>query len=40
VVLELKTVKVDEPRFSVRLLKPMTAEKSHFIARKDGLYDC
>jgi hypothetical protein len=40
VVLELKTVKVDEPRFSVRLLKPMTAAKSHFIARKDGLYDC
>ena len=39
VVLELKTLKVDEPRFSVRLLKPMTAEKSHFVARKDGLYD-
>ncbi|HZO11308.1 MAG TPA: hypothetical protein VFB48_04250 [Nitrososphaeraceae archaeon] len=39
-VLELKTVKVDEPRFSVRLLKPMTAAKSHFIVRKDGLYDC
>lgn len=39
VVLELKTVKVDDPRFSVRLLKPMTAAKSHFVARKDGLYD-
>lgn len=40
VVLELKTVKVEESRFSARLLKPMTDVKSHFLARQDGLYDC
>jgi hypothetical protein len=40
VVLELKTVKVEESRFSARLLKPLTAAKSYFIARPDGLYDC
>jgi RecA/RadA recombinase len=40
VVLELKTVKVEESRFSARLLKPLTATKSYFITRPDGLYDC
>lgn len=40
VVLELKTVKVEESRFSARLLKPLAATKSYFIARPDGLYDC
>jgi RecA/RadA recombinase len=39
-VLELKTVKLHESRFSARLLKPVTDVKSHFIARQDGLYDC
>ena len=40
VVLELKTVKVNEPRFSARALKPITADKSYLIAGQDGLYDC
>ena len=40
VVLELKTVKVNESRFSARALKPITADKSYLIARQDGLYDC
>jgi RecA/RadA recombinase len=40
VVLELKTVNDNEPRFSARALKPITADKSYLIAGKDGLYDC
>jgi len=40
VVLELKTIKVNESRFSARALKPITADKSYLIARQDGLYDC
>ena len=40
VVLELKTVKVGESRYSARLLKPMIDFKSQFVAREDGLYDC
>ena len=40
VVLELKTVKANEPKFSARALKPITADKSYLIAGQDGLYDC
>jgi DNA repair protein RAD51 len=40
VVLELKTVKVNESRFSARALKPISGDKSYLIARQDGLYDC
>jgi len=40
VVLELKTVKVDESRFSAKSLKPISSEKTFFMVRPDGLYDC
>lgn len=40
VSLELKAVKVNEPRYSAGLLKPLTSTKSHFMVRSDGLYDC
>jgi len=40
VSLELKTVKTNEPRYSVGLLKPVTSTKSYFMVRPDGLYDC
>lgn len=40
VVLELKTVKSDESRFSAKSLKPMSAEKTYFMVKPDGLYDC
>jgi hypothetical protein len=38
--LELKTVKVDESRYSARMLKPMASTKSYFTVRPDGLHDC
>jgi RecA/RadA recombinase len=38
--LELKTVKVDESRYSARLLKPLASTISYFIVKPDGLYDC
>jgi len=37
--LELKAVKVDESRFSVKLMKPSTDSKAHFVIKSDGLYD-
>jgi RecA/RadA recombinase len=40
VSLELKAVKVNEPRYSAGLLKPLASTKSHFMVRSDGLYDC
>ena len=40
VVLELKIVKADESRFSAKSLKPNTSEKTFFMIRPDGLYDC
>ena len=40
VVLELKTVKADESRFSAKSLKPMSAPKTFFMVKPDGLYDC
>lgn len=40
VSLELKTVKLNEPRYSAGLLKPLASTKSHFMVRPDGLYDC
>jgi RecA/RadA recombinase len=40
VSLELKTVKINEPRYSAGLLKPMASTKSYFMVRPDGLYDC
>ena len=40
VVLELKTVKADESRFSAKSLKPISAAKTFFMVRPDGLYDC
>ena len=40
VVLELKTVKADESRFSAKSLKPMSASKTFFMVKPDGLYDC
>jgi len=40
VVLELKTVKADESRFSAKSLKPISSEKTFFMVRPDGLYDC
>jgi len=40
VVLELKTVKADELRFSAKSLKPMSAPKTFFMVKPDGLYDC
>lgn len=40
VVLELKTVKADESRFSAKSLKPMSSAKNFFMVRPDGLYDC
>jgi RecA/RadA recombinase len=40
VVLELKTVKADESRFSAKSLKPISAAKAFFMVRPDGLYDC
>ena len=40
VILELKTVKADESRFSAKSLKPNTSEKTFFMIRPDGLYDC
>jgi RecA/RadA recombinase len=40
VTLELKAVKVNEPRYSAGLLKPLASTKSHFMVRSDGLYDC
>lgn len=38
--LELKTVKVDESRYSARLLKPLASTKSYFTVRPDGFHDC
>jgi RecA/RadA recombinase len=40
VSLELKAVKLNEPRYSAGLLKPLASTKSHFMVRSDGLYDC
>ena len=40
VSLELKAVKVNEPRYSAGLLKPLVSTKSYFMVRSDGLYDC
>jgi hypothetical protein len=40
VSLELKAVKVNEPRYSAGLLKPLACTKSQFMVRSDGLYDC
>lgn len=40
VVLELKTVKADESRFSAKSLKPISTAKTFFMVRPDGLYDC
>ncbi|MDW0165391.1 MAG: hypothetical protein QOA57_03865 [Nitrososphaeraceae archaeon] len=40
VVLELKTVKADESRFSAKSLKPISSEKTFFVVKPDGLYDC
>ena len=40
VSLELKAVKVNEPRYSAGLLKPLGSTKSYFMVRSDGLYDC
>ena len=40
VVLELKTVKDDESRFSAKSLKPISSEKTFFMVKPDGLYDC
>jgi RecA/RadA recombinase len=40
VVLELKTVKTDESRFSEKSLNPISAAKTFFKVRPDGLYDC
>ena len=40
VVLELKTVKADESRFSAKSLKPVSSEKTFFMVKPDGLYDC
>jgi len=40
VVLELKIVKADESRFSAKSLKPISSEKSFFMVKPDGLYDC
>jgi RecA/RadA recombinase len=40
VVLELKTVKADESRFSATSLKPISSEKTFFMVKPDGLYDC
>lgn len=40
VVLELKTVKADESRFSAKSLKPISSEKTFFMVKPDGLYDC
>lgn len=39
VILELKGVKVNESKFSARLLKPLSQLESHFIVKPDGLYD-
>jgi RecA/RadA recombinase len=39
VSLELKAVKVNEPRYSAGLLKPLASTKSHFMVRSDGLHD-
>ena len=39
VTLELKEVKVDESRFSAKLMKPSTDSKAHFVIKSDGLYD-
>jgi RecA/RadA recombinase len=38
--LELKSVKVDESKYSARLLKPLASTKSYFTVRPDGLHDC
>jgi hypothetical protein len=40
VSLELKTVKIEESRYSARLLKPLASTKSYFTVRRDGLHDC
>lgn len=40
VVLEIKTVKADESRFSAKSLKPISFEKTFFMVKPDGLYDC
>jgi len=40
VVLELKTVKADEARFCAKSLKPISSEKTFFMVKPDGLYDC
>lgn len=40
VVLELKTVKAHESRFSAKSLKPISSEKTFFMVKPDGLYDC
>ncbi|MDW0290817.1 MAG: hypothetical protein QN778_02770 [Nitrososphaeraceae archaeon] len=40
VVLELKTVKADESTFSAKSLKPISSEKTFFVVKPDGLYDC
>jgi len=40
VILELKTVKADESRFSAKSLKPISSEKTFFMVKPDGLYDC
>lgn len=40
VSLELKAVKVNEPRYSAELLKPLTSTKSYFMVKSNGLYDC
>lgn len=40
VVLELKTVKADESKFSAKSLKPISSEKTFFMVKPDGLYDC
>ncbi|MDW0184759.1 MAG: hypothetical protein QOK76_05815 [Nitrososphaeraceae archaeon] len=40
VVLELQTVKADESRFSAKSLKPISSEKTFFVVKPDGLYDC
>ena len=40
VSLELRAVKLNEPRYTAVLLKPMASTKSYFMVRPDGLYDC
>lgn len=40
VALELKAAKVNEPRYSIGLLKPLASTKSYFMLGPNGLYDC